>query len=1005
LPRFYLLMILVSAFTVFTSATLLFTVEPMVGKMITPLLGGTPAVWNTCMVFYQAVLLAGYAYAHFSTTWLGPRRQAVLHLLLLALPFFFLPLSADPDYIKGGENPILGLLMLLSVTVGVPMFVVSASTPLFIKWFANTSHPSANDPYFLYGASNLGSMLALIAYPTLIERYLRLGQQSFDWTIGYGGLVALTALCAVFMWMSPPNVETSSTEEAKTSKVMSRSDGGSSEAIQPSRHGIRGGKRPPPLPALEAGASHTLSGEVTWLRVLRWVALAFVPSSLMLGATTYITTDIAAIPLLWVTPLALYLLTFILVFSKVPDWLQWLFLVACGGVICLVAASLLWDVEAFRDKAGPQLVVRALIVLVMGCGIYLAWWGWAQRNDEMLHRSMVLIMPLLVLGILFFMLSEIKTRHWIAFSLAIHLVTLFVVAMVCHGELARDRPAAKYLTGYFLWMSVGGVLGGLFNALLAPVIFSGLVEYPLAMLLACWLAPPLGPESESSWGRRFDFVLAALFASIGVFLIALRLRDDDIPFSYLKDAPWIWQLSALIGGILIGCTAAMRAREKRMDRWLDLALPLCLGILLIGLAWGLRSNAVWPRVAKIASAFNFKPSFLLLILTYSIPIVLCYVFVERSMRFALGVGAVLLASAFCAVFDSDIIHQERSFFGVLKIEHQDEYYASNYHFFPIEKGEYVFRRLVHGTTLHGMQFLHPESRRDEPVTYYHHTGPMGEMMFAYNGEDTPPEKMNLGVIGLGTGSMACYARKSQHLTFYDIDPVVKRISFDKGEAPYPYFTFVQDAIARGATVDLIMGDARLSMARQQLKDSEKFGFMLIDAFSSDAIPIHLLNLQALDIYLDKLADDGLLCFHISNRYLDLEPVLYNLAKERNLAAVRQSDDREVDPHSTALLAKTSSTWVVLSRRPERLEKLTQLNDWEDERQELQSQLLPVMLWPDYGAGMVGQAICLRNLLDEELCKRPQVWKPLEPHEEWPDLNTVGVWTDDFSNLFSVFSWR
>jgi hypothetical protein len=988
-------MLLVFAFTLFTSATLLFMVEPMIGKMITPLLGGTPAVWNTCMVFFQAVLLAGYAYAHFSTTLLGARKQAILHLVLLALPFWFLPLVADPDYIKGGENPIVGLLLLLSMTVGVPMFVVSASAPLLQKWFANTSHPSARDPYFLYGASNLGSMLALIAYPTVVERYLRLGQQSFDWTIGYGILAALTALCAVFLWLSPPNVESSVQEEAKSVENVAKSGRRSSEAIRQSKHGIRKVKESSPLPAVETETSSTLRGEVTWLRVLRWVALAFVPSSLMLGVTTYITTDIAAIPLLWVTPLALYLLSFILVFSQVPAWLQWLLLVVSGAVICVVGGSLLWDLDGFESKPLLQFFVRTIIVLVIGGGVYFAWWGWKYRSTDMLHSTMVLLMPLFVLALLFFMLSEIKTKHWIAFSLAIHLATLFVVAMVCHGELARDRPAAKYLTGYFLWMSVGGVLGGLFNALLAPVIFSGLVEYPLAMMLACWMAPPLGPSNESSWGRRFDVILGCLFAGFGALLIALRLRDHDIPFAFLKDAPWHWELAALLGGIVIGSVLALRARDKKFDRWMDLALPLCLGMLFIGLAWGLRSNAVWPRVVKIAAALNMRTAYLTLILTYSVPVVLCYVFVERSLRFALGVGAVLLASAFCSIFDNDVVHQERSFFGVLKIEEQDEF----------NNGEFVFRRLVHGTTLHGMQFVSPESRRDEPVTYYHHTGPMGEMMLAYNGADTPPEKMNLAVIGLGTGCMSCYARKGQHLTFYDIDPIVKRLSFDKGEPPYPYFTFVQDAIARGATVDLVMGDARLTMARQQLKDSDKYGFILVDAFSSDAIPIHLITLEALDVYLNKLTEDGLICFHISNRYLDLEPVLYNLAKARNLSAVTQSDSRETDPNSTALLGKTSSTWVVLSRSQKRLDKLMELNDWEDKRKEIRFDLLPLSFWPDNGTGMVGQAIFLRNLLDEEMSKRPAEWKPLEPDKDWPDLDAVGVWRDDFSNLFSVFSWR
>ena len=1003
MPRFPLAMLLVFAFTLFTSATLLFMVEPMIGKMILPLLGGTPAVWNTCMVFYQAVLLAGYAYAHFSTSWLGARKQAALHLILLALPFFFLPLAANPDLIKGGENPILGLLLLLSMTVGLPMFVVSASAPLLQKWFADTSHPSAKDPYFLYGASNLGSMLALLAYPTVVEPYLRLGQQSFDWTVGYGVLAALTALCAVFLWQSPRALDT------KLAESLATSAGSASEAIQQSKHGIvRGGKNRSsaiqtsddrrdagPTDRRDAGpteeSTSTLSGDVTWIRVLRWVALAFVPSSLMLGATTYITTDIAAIPLLWVTPLALYLLSFILVFSHISPKGQWLGLTLVGAAISILLLVFLWDVDKLAERPRLQLLIRVGLVLALIGGLYAAWWGWFNRQADMIHRVMVLIMPLLVLFLVFFLLSGVKIS--LAWSLCLHLATLFVVAMVCHGELARDRPAAKYLTGYYLWMSVGGVLGGLFNGLLAPVIFSGLFEYPLAMMLACLLAPPLGPAEQSSWGRRFDVILACLFGSIGLLLIFLRLPDNDLPFRELKGTPWPWELAALAIGVAVAAVAALRAREREFDGWMDLVLPLSLGVLLIGLSWGLESKILWPRVFKIATLLNSDSGRWIAILTFGLPLVLAYTFVERSMRFGLAVGAILLTSGFCATLESPVLHQERGFFGVLRISDYARRYGEDY---------YVLRRLDHGTTLHGMQCLN-EERRNEPLTYYHWTGPIGELMLAYNGPDTPPEKMNLAVIGLGTGSMATHVRPGQHLTFYDIDPIVKRFSFDEDD---PFFTFVQGARERGSKVDLVMGDARLTMARQQLKESEKYRMIVVDAFSSDAIPIHLITLEALDIYLDKLTPDGLIVFHISNRYLDLAPVLYNLARERGLAAVTQSDyfDEDTNP-SPELMAKTSSTWVVLSPSKERLNKLLALNDWEDERHELRDQLLGLSLWPDNGTGLAGQAMLLRNFLNEPMCQRPAQWKPLEPEKDWPDLNKVGVWTDDYSNLFSVFTWR
>jgi spermidine synthase len=979
-------MLLVFAFTLFTSATLLFLVEPMVGKMILPLLGGTPAVWNTCMVFYQAVLLCGYGYAHLSTTWLGARKQAVLHVALLLLPFLLLPLAVNRDLIRGEDNPIAGLLLILSLSVGLPMFVVSASAPLLQKWFASTSHPAAKDPYFLYGASNLGSMLALVAYPLLVEPHLRLREQSIDWSVGYGALVALTVVCAVFLWLSPKNVEVEEKIEEKKAEKGHASGRRSSEAIKPARHGIRTGSKPLPSAEPDAATSHTLTGEVTWRRVLRWVALAFVPSSLMLGATMYITTDIAAIPLLWVVPLALYLLSFILVFSHIPAWLQYLIVTGCCAVIVALFCMFLWG--AARSP-GMQLFMTVLVLAIIGGFSYAAWWLWTIRDNHLLHRSMVLVLPLLVLGLLFFMLSELKTKgHWIAWSLTIHLTALFVVSMVCHGELARDRPAPKYLTGYFLWMSVGGVLGGLFNGLVAPLIFTGIAEYELAMMLACFLAPPLGMSKTTEWGQRVDVILAGLFMMVGGVLIALRWHDHDLDWDVLQDGPWPWQLAALLAGLAIAAAVAARARDRQFDHWMDLVLPLGLAVLLIGLSWGLWSNALFVRVRKLADALDLSPMRFRRMLTYGVPLILCYTFVERSLRFALGIGAILLASSFCGTLNDSVMHQERSFFGVLKVENEEAEFGDE---------RFYFRRLIHGTTLHGMQFLN-EDRREEPLTYYHRTGPIGEVMLAYN---TPERLPNLAVIGLGTGTMACYAQPGQHLTFYDIDPVVRRLSFDGNPA---YFGYVHDARERGAQLELVMGDARLTMERKQLEDAAKYGIIVVDAFSSDAIPIHLITHEAMQVYLDKLTPDGLLAFHISNRYLDLRPVLYNLAQERGLAAVYQSDDREVDPHSTALLGKSSSTWVVLAHKKHHLNGLRALNDWEDERADLRSELLPLSLWPDPGMGLTAQAMLLRNLLDEAISKRPSKWKELEPDANWPDLAKVGVWTDDYSNLLSVFDW-
>ena len=424
-PRGYRIAVAVFSTTLFVSAFLLFSIQPMFAKMVLPLLGGTPAVWNTCIVFFQAALLAGYAYAHLATRWLPLRRQAVAHLALLFVPLLLLPVGVSRHWLPPTEaNPIPSLLGLMVGTVGLPFFVVSATAPLLQKWFASTDHPSAGDPYFLYAASNLGSLLALLSYPVVVEPSLRLASQSRVWAFGYSALVVLIGCCVLIVWRS---------------------------ASLPTRSGSQPTERPSPQPS--PAADHR--ARVTLSRRAHWVLLAFVPSSLMLGVTTYLSTDIAAIPLLWVIPLALYLSTFILVFAKkvlLPHWL------------------------------------------------------------------MVRLFPILILPVAISLLVHALQPIWLIISL--HLVMFFVAAMVCHGELAADRPPTSVLTEYYLWMSFGGALGGLFNALIAPVIFSTAMEYPLAMILACLLRPGSPDEPKEGLSHWLDYVMPVAFAFMvaGLFL-------------------------------------------------------------------------------------------------------------------------------------------------------------------------------------------------------------------------------------------------------------------------------------------------------------------------------------------------------------------------------------------------------------------------------------------------------------------------------------------------------
>lgn len=748
--------------------------QPMVGKMILPLLGGTPAVWSTCMVFFQAALLGGYAYAHASTAWLRVSRQLILHMAVLTLPLAVLPLAVNPAFLRGREtNPVLDVLTLLSVSVGLPFLVVSATAPLLQKWFTHTGHPAARDPYFLYAASNLGSMLALLGYPTLVEPRLHLRgtgwlSQTQLWSLGYLVLAVLTALCALTLWRRTSDPATAP-EEAT------------------------------PDAATEDGLG--------WTRRLRWVVLAFVPSSLLLGVTTYITTDLAAVPLLWVLPLAIYLLSFILAFGR-------------------------WPV--------------------------------------LLHRVVVAAALPIVLPVIFLMVSSFTEPIWV--TVLWHLLLLLVLALACHGTLALDRPTPGHLTEFYLLISVGGVLGGLFNALVAPLVFSSLIEYPLVIVLACMLLS--GRSAEPGGAGPAAVRAAALVLVVGAlaFILYSESATLRLDFSFLA--------------------RVLNGSSEQVTKWLD-PLELTLNKLLI----------------------------------YGPPLVVAFFLRRRPLALGAALAAVLVVAGFVDARNSDQIRQSRSFFGVLRILRDRD-----------EKG---YTELHHGTTLHGRQSLEP-ARRAEPISYYHLRGPIGQL---FTELDRRGSARRMAVIGLGTGTLAAYARAGDALTFYEIDRLVREIAFDPA-----YFTYAVDARDRGATLRVELGDARIRLdAVRRERPQERYDVILVDAFTSDAIPVHLLTREAIRLYLEMLAPRGILALHISNRYLRLEPVVANLAEDAGLGGrlIQEGDTGEIK-------GATEATWVLLARTPE-----------------------------DFG-GLATDARWTAVKLETE----PR----------------VGTWTDDFHNLLSVFKW-
>jgi len=700
------MLLIVYATTIFLTASLLFVVQPMFAKMVLPLLGGSPAVWNTCLVFYQAALLAGYLYAHATTSWLGVRRQAALHVGLVLLPLLLLPIGIPSGWTPpAAASPIPWLLALLAVAVGLPFFVVSTTSPLLQKWFAGTGHPSAGDPYFLYAASNLGSMLGLLGYPVLLEPRLRLAEQSRLWSGGYLLLLVFTLACAVLLWRSP-------------------------------------------VPALADPSRERLTG-LAARRRLRWVLLALVPSSLMLSVTTFISADVEAIPLLWVIPLAIYLLTFVLVFAR-------------------------------RPLVPHALVVRVLPIALLALVVVLV-----KRANQPL---------LLIMGL--------------------HLGVFFVAAMVCHGELARDRPPPAHLTEFYLWLSVGGVLGGVFNALVAPLVFDSVAEYPLTVVLACLLAP------GARGGGRGQVV-----------------RDVALP--------------VVTGGVTAG--------------------------LIVGTEWA------GPAAAPVGS-----------LLALVVPAMLCFGFSRRPLRFGLGIGAILLAGTLSTGEQGRVVATRRSFFGVNRVT------------LDATRGLHL---LIHGSTLHGAQSLDP-ARRREPLGYYDPSGPIGQVFEALG---DPP---SVALVGLGAGALACYARPRDEWDFYEIDPLVESIARDPR-----YFTYLRDCLPDARVV---LGDARLSLARA----GRRYDLIVLDAYSSDAIPVHLLTREALQMYLDRLAPVGVLAFHISNQHLDLEPVLADLARDASLAALIRGDD--VTPAERAR-GKLASRWAVMARRPDDLGSLVTDARWAPPR--------------------------------------------------------------------------
>lgn len=711
------------AVAVFTSACLVFVVQPMATKLILPTLGGSPSVWNAAMVFFQTALLAGYGYAHLLQRIGSMRRQVAVHLGLLLIAALFLPLRisgllGDPD----PSAPTLWMLATLTLSLGAPFAVLSATAPLLQAWYARASAGRAgrSDPYVLYAASNLGSFLALLAYPVLIEPLVSLSSQRWGWTLGYGLFVLMVVGLGLVVWRRRETVAA----------------------------------EPAPLAA---------GPRIAWREKGLLILLAAAPSSLMLGVTAHLSTDVASAPFLWVIPLALYLLTFVIAFQARPIIPLHLTLAIQAGTLAACAA-----------------------------------------------------------------LAAFRTTEWL-FVFGVNLTAFFFTALMCHQRMAERRPAPGRLTEFYLLLSLGGVLGGVFNALIAPVVFDMVWEYPLILVAVGLLRP---------WGRR-------------------EMRS--------------WEIICCVVGVLIA-----------------VAGPL--GLALVRYAPDIRAVVPDHELVRIAQA------------VLGVAALFAFLLRDRAVMFTVVIGAMVW-SGYHVARGYDWVLTERSFFGVMRV-------AST----PIEGLNGPVHVLMHGTTLHGAQ-AQAARYRCMPTLYYATSTPLGQAALMTQAER--PGGAVIGIVGQGSGAMAAYKRAQDRMSFFEIDPMVDRLSRDPR-----WFSFI-NGCAEGP-VRTVLGDARLTMGREA---PASYDLLIIDAFSSDAVPTHLLTVEAIAGYLRLLKPEGVVVLHLSNRNLEITlpaeaaaaalkaPALHQIYIERRDAASMSESSTEalIVGKSEAALApyRQDSRWRTL----------------------------------------------------------------------------------------------
>lgn len=784
-------MVILFTMTVFLSACLLFSIQPMIAKTLLPSFGGGSSVWTTCMLFYQTLLLLGYLYAHILMTKFGRYAQMVIHgsLLILALGvglMFDTPVAPE----QASTFPVPWLILQLALVSGLPFFAISSAGPLIQGWFSRTGHARAHDPYFLYAASNAGSLIGLLAYPIVFEPNLGLTNQRQYWLMGFGVFIFL-AMYAASKTIKP--IKETTKQAKRRRKEEARGSSGERD--------------------LQGGEGNDLDDRpITLKRRLYWIYLAFIPSTMLLGVTSYITMDVVSLPLLWVLPLVLYLITMIIAFGSRVE-------------------------RAVKDFTRP------MVILIIG--------------------AMILLMA-----------SELDAGGSMLMIVLVELLLLTTVGIVCHGRLAMDRPAAKHLTEFFLLMSVGGALGGLFNGVVAPLLFSTNLEYPIALVLAVSILP---------WSKD------------------------------------------------IAGKSVQAMRRVKLVRRVGLPVLSLVYVLMIGF-YGQQISGAINRMFGMNAAGGPVDMTMVALMT-SVPSLLVYLAWKDGLACSITLLLPMAAIQFNAANDASVIYRARTFYGIHEVNEQNIWDPKNEKWVKIHT-------ILHGTTMHGIQYMNPELEL-EPLGYYHFEGPCGRIIRAIKG--MRPDGARIGIMGLGSGAMSAHGRAQDEIVFFEIDPEVEAIARNE-----ELFTYLAKA---PADIEVRLGDGRKLIEESQAMGEAKYDMLHADAFSSDSIPVHLITSEAIKLYFERITDDGIVVLHISNRFLDLMPLVYELAKETTDIPPFIADEFDIPDDDK--MYHFPSRWVVLTR--------------------------------DVATG--------QRLLDEGL-------ELYIMNEE----DRMELWTDDFSNIISLINW-